>query len=329
MNKPPETYLTVPHEELMEFVEIAARKAGLPAGKARLLSSMLTGNDLRGNFSHGTQQIASYTRLMISGKLNKDPQTHITRETPCSVTVDGDGGLGYFPAAQAMDLAIEKAQKVGMAVTMSCNHGHFGAAGLYARMTLDHDLLSFVTSGHQLSLKPDHPFYDAAGGSPMAFSVPCGETAGFVLDFGTTHDLYFRNPHRDALTRLAPGIVLRSLGLGEICQAWGGLLSGLSIEPDKPTWEYPGANQGGLFLVFRIDLFRDPESFKKEMDGYADRVGKLTPPPDFDRCYLPGGIEAEREREWRKSGVPLGSDHRERLEKMAHDLDITVPWNIS
>ena len=43
-----------------------------------------------------------------------------------------------------------------------------------------------------------------------------------MLDFGAMHDLY--GPPRDELAALAPGLVLRSIGLGEICQAWGGLL---------------------------------------------------------------------------------------------------------
>ena len=328
MNKPPETHVVVPHEELLKFVETAARKSGLRNGKARILSLMLTGNDLRGNFSHGTQQIAGYSRLLLEERLNSNPQIRVNKDTPCSAMVDGDGGLGYFPSTRAMDLAIEKAEKLGMAVTMSCNHGHFGAAGLYARMTLDHDLLSFVTSGHQLSLKPDQPLYNAGGGSPMAFSVPCGDTGGLILDFGTTHDLNSGDPHRDELARLAPGLVLRSIGLGEICQSWGGLLSGLSINPETPKWEYPGANQGGLFFVFRISLFRDPGSFKKDMDGYAERVRKLSPLPGFDGCFLPGGIEADRERKWRKSGVPIGPAHRKKLEQTAQNLGIPVPWNV-
>ncbi len=45
----------------------------------------------------------------------------------------------------------------------------------------------------------------AAGGSPMAFAVPAGETVPMVLDFGTMHDLYADSPHVPELFSLAPG----------------------------------------------------------------------------------------------------------------------------
>ena len=39
---------------------------------------------------------------MRDGQLNKDPQIEVVRETPVSALVDGDGGLGYFPAYQGL-----------------------------------------------------------------------------------------------------------------------------------------------------------------------------------------------------------------------------------
>ena len=326
MNKPPDSYVEVPYDQLAGFVTQAAQASGLSLDLSEMLACMLTGNDLRGNFSHGSQQIATYSRLMKERRLNNEPRIEVINESPCSAVVDGDGGLGYFPSRRAMQLAIEKAESGGIAVTMSRNHGHFGAAGLYARMTTDRDLLSFVTSGHQLKLKEGQPFYNAGGGSPMAFSAPCLEEDHLVLDFGAMHDLYASNPHRDQLAQLAPGLVLRSIGLGDICQAWGGLLSGLSIDPDPARWKYAGANQGALFIVFRIDLFHDPRGFKKEMDEYVKRVRRLKPLPGLESCFLPGGIESMREREWKGKGIPVGPEHEKRLIELAEDLELAIPW---
>jgi LDH2 family malate/lactate/ureidoglycolate dehydrogenase len=219
---------------------------------------------------------------------------------------------------------VEKAKASGIAVMLSRNHGHFGAAGIYARMALGHDLLCYVTSGHQLLLKPGHPLYDAGGGSPMAFTAPTAEEDPVVLDFGAMHDLY--GGRRDELAALAPGLVLRSVGLGEICQAWGGLLSGLRIDPDPPRWHWPGANQGSLVICFRIDLFADPDEFKRQMDAYVRRVRELAPLVGFDRSLMPGGLESGREREYREDGVPVGAAHRGRLEGLAKELSIAVPW---
>ena len=66
MNQPPNNYISVPHQALYAFVVQASQSVGLPTDKAELLAQLLVDNDLRGVFSHGTTQIATYARLMRS-----------------------------------------------------------------------------------------------------------------------------------------------------------------------------------------------------------------------------------------------------------------------
>ncbi len=325
MNRPPEKFVEVPHLQLHGFVAAAAQKVGLPNEKAALLAELLVAIDLRGVFSHGTQQIATYARLMRDGQLNPDPQLQVIRETPCSVLVDGDGGLGYFPAHEGTLRAIEKAKTNGMAAMMSRNHGHFGAAGIYSRMAIGHDLIAYVTSGHQLHLQPGESLYAAGGGSPMSFLAPTDKEDPLVLDFGALHDLYSREK-RDLIAPVAPGLVLRCIGMGEICQSWGGLLSGLTLDAANPRWTWPGANQGALVVLLRLDLFTEPAEFKRQMDLYVQQVRQLQPLPGFEQSLMPGGIEAVRDRQYRQEGVPVGQWHQEELEKLGGELGIGVPW---
>ena len=324
MNQPPHDSVRVAPEPLQALISSAGEAVGLPRDKAGLLATLLVDNDLRGVVSHGTTQMATYAVLMRDGKINPQPNVQVVRDTAISLTVDGDGGLGYFPAHLGTARVVEKAKQAGIAVMLSRNHGHFGAAGIYARQALGHDLLCYVTSGHQLLLEPGQPLYDAAGGSPMAFTAPTDAEDPFVLDFGAMHDLY-ADP-REALAKLAPGLVLRSIGLGEVCQAWGGLLAGLHVDPARRPWSWPGANQGSLVIAFRIDLFDEPAVFRKKMDAYVQQVRTLQPLPGFDRSLMPGGIEAECERMYRKDGIPVGPEHRRRLEEMAQSLALDVPW---
>lgn len=128
MNQPPEDSIRVPHEQLRDFVATAATTVGLPDDKASLLADLLSRNDLRGIFSHGTQQISTYALLMRDGKLNNQPDVTLVQGTASSVLVDGDGGLGYFPAYEGTRRLIDKAKETGIAVMATRNHGHFGAA---------------------------------------------------------------------------------------------------------------------------------------------------------------------------------------------------------
>ncbi len=165
----------------------------------------------------------------------------------------------------------------------------------------------------------------AGGGSPMAFSAPAREEESLVLDFGALHGLY-RPQDRDRITEIAPSLVLRCIGMGEICQSWGGLLTGLTMAPERTPWTFGGANQGALVITFRIDLFADPDAFRNEMDEYVRRVRLLEPLPGSGRAYTPGGVEAAREAEYRSQGVPVSPWHREHLEEVAEELGMEVPW---
>lgn len=322
MNRPPDTSRRVSYEEMRRFVHDAGVAAGLPEKRAELLARFLAGNDLRGNFSHGSAQIATYVTLMREGRLNPDPRVTIVRETPVSALLDGDGGLGYFASYDGTLIVVDKAKKTGIAILLTCNHGHFGAAGLYARIAVEEGLCAYVTSGHQLSLSAGAPHYAAAGGSPMAFGVPAGEEPSVVLDFGAMHDLYAGNPQRDDLARMAPGLVLRSIGLGTICQMWGGFLSGLTTDPGQRPWQREGANQGSLVICFRPDLFIDPADLRASVDEYARKVRTLHPIPGIEAAYLPGGIEAVLAEQFQREGIPFADEHKTLLDDLASDLAI-------
>jgi LDH2 family malate/lactate/ureidoglycolate dehydrogenase len=326
MNVPPTEFIRVPHTDLYNFVEQACLTVNMPPEDAALLAQLLTGNDLRGVVSHGTQQIATYARLMREGILNPTPDVHIAKETAVSTIYDGDGGLGYFPAYKQTLATIEKAKREGIAIGQSRNHGHFGAAGIYTRLMLGHDLLGYVTSGHQLLLEEGAPYVTAAGGSPHSFISPANHEQSMILDYGAIHDLYVNSPNRAEISRLAPAIAFRSVGMGAICQSWGGFLAGVPVDTARSPRTWEGANQGSLTICFRIDLFISPETFKAEMDEYIQQVAKLEPLEGYNESLLPGAIEAKREREYRELGVPVGEAHRKRLEEIAQYLGIETPW---
>jgi len=322
MNIPATDGARVGYEQLESFVVTAATTAGLAADRAVLLARLLATNSLRGIVSHGAIQITTYARLIRDGRLNGSPRVATVRESPVSLLVDGDGGLGYFPAYEGTLALCEKVRETGCGVLVTRNHGHFGAAGIYARLAVEHDLLVYVTSGHQLKLQPGAKLFSAAGGSPMAFAAPTESGAPLLLDFGCMHDLYASDPHRDEVAELTPGLVLRSIGLGEICQTWGGMLSGLSLDPDPPAWGWPGANQGALVFAFRIDLFSDAGRFKREVAKYRDRIRTLEPLPGFDESFAPGDVEAAYEAWFGEEGIPVSLEHLREFDVLAEELEI-------
>src|SRR5262249_45344757 len=187
------------------------------------------------------------------------------------------------------------------------------------------DLFAYVTSGHQLNLRPGETLLHAAGGSPMSFAIPAGEEPPLVLDFGAMHDLYPGSAHVDQLIALAPSTVFRSFGLGSVCQALGGFLAGVPADAARAPRVWPGADQGSFIIVVDLARFISLDAFKREMDEYARRVRDLEPLPGHAPAALPGGLEWERERSCAAEGIPVGARHHEILRQLAAEFGLDPP----
>jgi L-2-hydroxycarboxylate dehydrogenase (NAD+) len=331
MNVPPAEAIRVPADQLRRFVGDLMTAAGLAADKAALLAELLVASDLRGVHSHGTRQAAIYAGLIADGRLNGRPEVRLVQERGTTAVFDGDGGLGYFPSYAAACWAVESARRLGVAVALTRNHGHFGAAGIYSRVIVAADLLAYVTSGHQLQWTDGQTVRAAAGGSPMSFGVPAGHEPPLLLDFGAMNDLEefphpTPNPHGAALFALAPGMVLRSIGLGMVCQALGGLLTGIPVEADRAVRAYPSANQGAFILAIDPARFLPLDQLTGEMDRYHAHVRRLAPLAPTTPAALPGTPEWERERAYAREGIPIGARHQAALAAAARRFGVPAPF---
>ena len=65
----------------------------------------------------------------------------IVYETPSTAVIDGDKGLGLVVAPFAMEVAMEKAEKVGTGWVSVRNTNHFGIAGYHTMMALEKNMI--------------------------------------------------------------------------------------------------------------------------------------------------------------------------------------------
>lgn len=325
MNTPPNNFKRVEPGKMRKFVSATFRKIGLREDDSVLLGELLVTNDLRGVFSHGTRQTQAYVHHFKEGHLNPQPNVEVISNDTVTMLIDGDGSLGYFASKKLADSLPEKAKEHGVAIGVTRNHGHFGAAGLYSRMITKHDLMAWVTSGVQLHLKPENNNLSAGGGSPHSFAVPAGNEPTFVVDFGAMNEVY--GDIGEVLLNIAPGLVFRSLGLGVVCQTFGGILAGLPIDESKAQREWPGANQGSFMLAVDIKRFIGLDVFKAQMDEYWTKARKLKPLPGLLTSQLPGGPEAERELLWAQEGIPVDEEHEATLRDVANQIGTTHPFD--
>src|SRR5258706_8795897 len=109
------------------------QKLGVIPADAAGAADVLTMTDLRGVETHGvSNMLRAYVRDYKAGKLDPRPGWRLERESPATAVIDAERRLGIIVGPKAMQLAIDKARRVGVGVVTVFNSGHFGAIGHYA-----------------------------------------------------------------------------------------------------------------------------------------------------------------------------------------------------
>ena len=101
------------YKRLYAFTHSIFKNIGCTEEHAATATVGLLAADLRGIDSHGVARLSGYVRLWEAKRVNAKPGIRIVHETPSTAVVDGDAGLGLVVAPFAMQVAIEKARKVG------------------------------------------------------------------------------------------------------------------------------------------------------------------------------------------------------------------------
>lgn len=321
-NYPPIHGIRVPAEDMGRLVTDLFVRAGMAQQDAQFTASLLVECDLRCVFSHGTKHAPEYVRKMLTGKVNPRPAVRVVEEAETTAVLDGDGGLGFIPSHRGAEMAIAKAQEYGVGAATSRNHFHFGAAGLYSRLGLAHGCVGLASSSVRYTFSSENSVLRAAGASPLSVAVPTGSEPPLVLDMGA-HML----PHEPELMERFPRVFFKSLGLGAVLYALGGLLAGIRrpecLSP-QTQWE---ANQGSFMAYFSVSRFMAEEEFREEMDKYVAQARGMQPFPGTDRSELPGGMEWHWEQENTRLGIPVSPEHQRELESMAAELAVDTPFS--
>src|SRR5205807_2577674 len=100
--------------------------------------------------------------------------------------VDGHNGMGQVAGDYAMRLAIAKARAHDLAAVAVRNSNHYGIAGYYAMLALEHDLIGLSLTNSSPLVAPTGGRRAMVGTNPIAVAVPTGDGRPFVLDMATS-----------------------------------------------------------------------------------------------------------------------------------------------
>jgi L-2-hydroxycarboxylate dehydrogenase (NAD+) len=347
--------------DLKRFVSAVLTKVGIKPADSDIAAQVLVSADMRGVESHGVARLQSfYVDRIRDGLIDTNPTITTVRETETSILIDAGNGLAHPTAVRAMQTVIAKAQKNGAAFGAVRNSNHYGIAGYYAMMGLEHDLIGMASTNSVRLAAPTYGRELMLGTNPLAFAVPAQDEPAFVLDFATTTvprgklEVYGRKGKqlspgwaidKNGEETLDPQVALqgallplggfgvdngghKGYGLGLLVDIFCGVLSGGKFGKGTPL-PSDGAVPGAIshwFAAFRVDGFRDVADFKRDMDKELRDFKNSAKVPGHDRIYVAGEIEHEKTIFARKTGVPIHIKVWDGLEKLGGELGI--PFDI-
>jgi len=333
------------YQQLFDFTEKIFLHIGCPSEQAALATEVLLNADLRGIDSHGVARLSGYVRLWEAKRVNANPHIRIIHETPSTAVVDGDSGLGLVVAPFAMQVAIEKAKKVGTGWVSVQNSNHFGIAGYHAMMALEYEMIGMAMTNASPLVAPTFSTERLLGTNPICVSIPAGEEPAFVADLATTTAAngkleilqrknmeaplgWIQDKEGHASTNaheLKTGGALLPLGgdrehgshkgyaLGAIVDIFSAVLSGANYGPWVPPFPayvpmptgMPGKGIGHFFGAMRVDAFRPAADFKQHMDNWIRRFRSAKTVEGEEKVIIPGDPEREMEAIRMKEGIPI------------------------
>ena len=250
----------------------------------------------------------------------------VSHETPVSAKVEGNDHIGYIVAQRATDLAIEKANAIGLAAVGAADTWYTGMLSYFAEQAAAHDLVTMIASNAGPWVAPHGAAEGRFGTNPICFGFPA-EPHPVIWDIGTSNIM-----HAEVLLARRLGQPLpegRAIGpdgqpttdpdaaLQGAFTAWGGHKgSGLGLMVQM-LGVLAGSNgitddMGGFgmtIVAMKTGLFGDGEATKQRIAEYAEAVRNARPldPSQpvrmpFDRSFAvreaaraSGGFEVSRE----------------------------------
>ncbi|MCI9240208.1 Ldh family oxidoreductase [Oscillibacter sp.] len=174
--------------ELMNSFLIDAFKGyGVPEDDAKICADVLLESDRRGIESHGCNRFKPiYIDRIVNGTLLPETKMDIVKDTPTTVVMDANNGMGMVASYHMMEMLIEKAAKYGMAGGAVYNSTHYGIAGYWTTMAEKAGMIGITGTNARPSVAPTWGVEPMMGTNPLTFTMPTDEEFPFNFDCATS-----------------------------------------------------------------------------------------------------------------------------------------------
>lgn len=316
--------------DLEKFVTECFEKSGMSNEDAKITTDVLIESDKRGIASHGVARLKRYTDGIKNGIMIPDADYEIIKETPNTLVITGNDGLGQPVSYKTMKLVIEKAKKNNIGFATVRNSNHYGIAGYYSMMALQENLLGISTTNSFPLVVPTFGKDALLGTNPISVAAPTSKERPFVVDMATSTvprgklEVYDRRgkPIPEAWATDSkghpttdPGLVLKNVkeklgggllpvggvveetgghkgyGMAMIVEIFTGILSGGAFGPNVYGIPNTPANVCHFFGAINIKAFISLDEFTESMDSIIRALLDSKKAEGQDRIYIHGEKE--------------------------------------
>lgn len=117
--------------ELTQLATRVLEKAGAARAMAQAAAKALVAAEMEGLAGHGLSRAPLYAQHLREGRANGQAKVSIKTDKGATCLIDAGGGLAFEASALAVDEAIKRARRFGVAFCGVTNSHHFGAAAYH------------------------------------------------------------------------------------------------------------------------------------------------------------------------------------------------------
>jgi LDH2 family malate/lactate/ureidoglycolate dehydrogenase len=314
--------ITVSAEQLCALVARMLRACGLKPDAAQRVAAGLVEAELDGVPSHGVMLVDMYIERIRRGSVSTRDHAGVVSDRGCALVLDAGHALGHLTGEQAMELAVERAKRLGVGVA-AVRHGfHFGTARRYAQQAAQAGCIGITMCNTRPLMPAPGGAERLVGNNPIAIALPVDGAVPIVLDMATSEAAMGKirmaekanepipanwaakadgTPTTSAAEAIA-GMLLPSggpkgFGLAFVIDLMCGLLSGGAsggeVRPLYGDLSVP-YDCSHLFIAIDVAHFCDLDGFRLQAAAAADRIRSGQRAPGVEQLFAPG------EPEWRK-----------------------------
>lgn len=244
-------------QEIRKLLESKLKSLNFTAKEAHLIADEFVTGELKGKRSHG---VFGFIRAFRNLKKEKRRSFRVTKNRPAYAYINGNNDVGQLVAQYAIDLAITKAKKMGIAMVGGGNIHAFLRPGTWAEQAAKKGMVALCFNyGGQPLMAPTGAREAILSTNPIGLGIP-NKPFPLVIDMAVSKKAFY-------YVRMA-----RALGT-RINKEWGIDKFGKpTADPNKlvavvPFGGYKGYALGLAFEILTGPLVRSAVGLSRKNDG--------------------------------------------------------------